>query len=294
MLFPRAARYSGSIFVAIALVAVLPSRATAQQAEPANPNSERRITVTTGMDFLNAYMFRGIQRDDTNVIMWPYIDLGLTVFSGNGGLKSLGLNIGSWNSLHPGAAGIDGPSGKLWYEGDFYATLGLGFGGGVRTDATYTAYTSPNDMFSTVMEIAFKVSLDDTSNLGAVLKPYGVVASELETLPGVGQFDNGNNAGTYLELGAAPGWAADAVSVAFPAKVGLSLRDYYELDGVDNRFGYFSLAGIVIVPLGRTTSFGAWNIHGGVELQTLGKTTRAINNGSPRKVIGSIGLGLSY
>ena len=86
----------------------------------------------------------------------------MAVYSGDGGLKSVGLNVGSWNSLHTGSAGCDGPSGKLWYEGDFYATLGLGFGGGVSLGTTYTAYTSPNNMFSTVKEIAFKLGVDDT------------------------------------------------------------------------------------------------------------------------------------
>ena len=50
------------------------------------------------------------------------------------------------------------PSGKLWYESDFYAALGLGFGGGTSFTTTYTAYTSPNNGFSTVKEIMFKLA----------------------------------------------------------------------------------------------------------------------------------------
>jgi hypothetical protein len=46
--------------------------------------------------------------------------------------------------IRPGCA-----CGKLWYESDFYATLGLGFGGGVALGTTYTAYTSPNNGFTT-------------------------------------------------------------------------------------------------------------------------------------------------
>ena len=59
----------------------------------------------------------------------------------------------------------------------------------------------------------------------------------------------------------------------------MSLGDYYELAGEDNKFGFFSIAGIVTVPLGGTTSFGAWNIHGGVEYQKLGDTTECFNDG---------------
>ena len=293
MLLSRVRRYGCSAIVATAAVACLAAPAWAQDA-PADPNPGN-LTFTGSMDFLNTYMFRGIRQDDTKVIMWPALDLGLAAYSGDGGLKSVGVNVGSWNSLHTGAAGAKGPSGKLWYEGDFYASLGLGFGGGVSLGTTYTAYTSPNNMFSTVKEIAFKLAVDDSAFLGkGALKPYGLVAYELDTAPGLGQADAGQNAGTYLELGVAPGWAADAASLTFPVKVGLSLNDYYELNGVDNKFGYMSVGGMVTVPLGSTTNFGAWNIHGGVEFQALGDTTKAINGGDAQKVIGSIGLGLSY
>ena len=293
MLLSRVRRYGCSAIVATAAVACLAAPAWAQDA-PADPNPGN-LTFTGSMDFLNTYMFRGIRQDDTKVIMWPALDLGLAAYSGDGGLKSVGVNVGSWNSLHTGAAGAKGPSGKLWYEGDFYASLGLGFGGGVSLGTTYTAYTSPNNMFSTVKEIAFKLAVDDSAFLGkGALKPYGLVAYELDTAPGLGQADAGQNAGTYLELGVAPGWAADAASLTFPVKVGLSLNDYYELNGVDNKFGYMSVGGMVTVPLGSTTNFGAWNIHGGVEFQALGDTTKAINGGDAQKVIGSIGVGLSY
>ena len=46
------------------------------------------------------------------------------------------------------------------------------------------------------------------------------------------------------------------------------------------------------MPLGGTTTFGDWNVHGGVEFQTLGKTTTALNGGDGHQVIGSIGARL--
>jgi len=286
----RATRH-GLAAVTLAMVTFLPAPASAQGADP-NPGN---LTFTGSMDFLNTYMFRGIRQDDTKLIMWPAADLGMSVYSGDGGLKSAGINVGSWNSLHTGAAGSDGPSGKLWYEGDFYATLGFGFGGGVALSTTYTAYTSPNNAFSTVKELAFKLAVDDSAYLGAAaLKPYVLLAQEFDTAPGLGQADGGENAGTYLELGVAPGWALEAATLAFPVKVGLSAGDYYELRGVDNKFGYASFAAVVTVPLGGTTGFGAWNVHGGLEFQALGDTTKAVNAGDGSKVIGSFGFGLSY
>lgn len=286
----RATRH-GLAALTLAVVTLHAAPAAAQGADP-NPGN---LTFTGTMDFLNTYMFRGIRQDDTKVIMWPALDLGMSVYSGDGGLKSVGVNVGSWNSLHTGSAGSDGPSKKLWYEGDFYATLGLGFGGGVALSTTYTAYTSPNNAFSTVKELAVRLAVDDSGYLGAAaLKPYFIVAQEFDTAAGLGQADGGDNAGTYVELGVAPGWASEAVTLAFPVKFGLSAGDYYELRGVDNKFGYASVAALVTVPLGGTTMFGAWNVHGGVEFQTLGDTTKAINNGDSSKVIGSFGFGLSY
>src|SRR5688572_625963 len=130
MSFTRLTRYGISSMAAAAIAVGLAAPAAAQDAT-ADPNPGK-VTVTAGMDFLNTYMFRGIRQDDTKVIMWPYGDLGLAVYTGDGGLKSAGINVGTWNSLHTGKAGTEGPSGKLWYEGDFYATFGLGFGGGVN------------------------------------------------------------------------------------------------------------------------------------------------------------------
>ena len=63
---------------------------------------------------------------------------------------------------------------------------------------------------------------------------------------------------------------------------------------VDHKFGYFSVAGLVPVLIGGTTSFGAWNLHGGVELQALGDTTKAFNGGDGHKFIVSGGLGFFY
>ena len=67
--------------------------------------------------------------------MWPYADLGIALVSGDGPVKSVGVNLGTWNSLHTGGVGLNGPTGKLWYESDFYATLGFGFGGGTSVGA---------------------------------------------------------------------------------------------------------------------------------------------------------------
>ena len=272
--------------LAFGLSAAIVSSARAQGSGDPNPGA---VTLTGGFDFTNAYFFRGIPQDDTGVIMWPYGDLGFALFSGEGGLKSVGVNIGTWNSLHTGDAGSDGPTGELWYESDFYATLGLGFKN-TTFGVTYTAYTSPNELFGTVKEISFKLAVDDSGLLGAAaVKPYVLLARELD-----GQADGGGSEGTYLEIGAAPGFARPRASVTVPVRLGLSLGDYYEGFAGDETFGFFSVAGVVTVPFSSMpTRFGSWNVHGGVEFLLLGDRNEAVF-GDSSHVIGSIGIGLSY
>jgi hypothetical protein len=281
-----ATRWFGLCVLAGIASAVTASPARAQGSDP-NPGA---ITFTGSFDFANAYFFRGIPQDDTGVVMWPAADLGFALYSGNGGLKSVGANVGTWNSLHTGQAGSDGPSGKLWYESDFYAALNLGFGKATTVGVTYTAYTSPNGMFGTVKELSFKVAVDDSGVLGgAAVRPYVVLAQELD-----GQADGGANEGTYFEIGIGPGYAASRMSVTVPLKVGLSLNDYYEGLTGDETFGFFSVGGVVTVPFtSMPTRFGSWNIHGGVEFLMLGDRNEAVF-GDSTHVIGSIGIGLNY
>ena len=290
---------------ALALVGLTAQTASAQAApEPPKPNSGN-LTLTGSFDFINTYMFRGILQDDTKVMMWPAVDLGIKAYSGEGGLKSVGLNFGTWNSLHTGNAGMDSKKsglgcacGKLWYESDFYATLGLGFGGGTSLATTYTAYTSPNNGFSTVKEVMFKLSVDDSAALGkGALHPYVISAFELNTKPGSGQADGGAKAGKYVELGVAPGYSGAAASLAIPVKVALSAGNYYEAPGTgkDSKFGYFSVGGVVTAPIkGVAAGYGSWNVHAGVEFQKLGDSLKAFNAGNDHKTIVSGGLGFTY
>jgi hypothetical protein len=280
-----AARWLG-VWV-LAATGLGPPAAWAQGSGDPNPGA---LTFTGSFDVLNAYFFRGIAQDDTGVILWPYGDLGWALRSRESGLESVTVNVGLWNSLHTGLTGSDGP-GKLWYEADFYSTLGFGFGGGTTLGVTYTAYTSPNGMFGTVKELSFKFAFDDSGALGrAAVKPYALLAQELD-----GQADGGANEGTYLELGlGGPGFSGSSWSLTVPVRVGLSLGDYYESLTGDDTFGFLSVAGIVTVPLSSApTKVGTWNIHGGVEYLLLGDRNEAVY-GDSSHVIYSVGIGLSY
>jgi hypothetical protein len=251
------------------------------------------LTVSGGFDVPSVYFFRGIRQEtDPGLTMWPFADLGIALASSDTGVRSVGVNVGVWNSLHTGTSGSDSQFGLLHYEEDFYATLALGFGGGVTLGTTYTAYTSPNGLFDTVNELSFRVAKSHW------LSPYGLLAFELDD---EGQADLGANKGTYLELGVAPSFAVGGAGATFavPVKLGLSLSDYYEGPAGDERFGFLDIGGLITLPLGTPGRFGSWNIHGGANVLVLGDTTEAFNlnadgdiNGT--QVVGLVGIGFSY
>ena len=250
----------------------------------ASPTSAQ-VVVTGGVDVQSQYNFRGIRQTSDPVSIQPFVDLGLVPFMGDGALKTVGVNVGTWNAFNTQINEDDFGTDNKWYESDIYATLGFGFSK-ASLGLTYTSYTSPADLFTHVKELAVKLGVDDSAALGrGALKPYVLVAFELTD---EGQADAGAAKGTYLELGVAPGYAGAKASLAVPIKIGLSASDYYEFGGEDETFGYFSIAGIVTVPLG-----AHFNIHGGGEFQAFGDSVKVYND-QDSAGIASIGLGFAF
>lgn len=288
-------RVASRSFRAVATAActlMLAGSATAQTpaagAPPPDPNPGS-VTFTGNVDALakTPYIFRGIvQEAKPKLTLWPSGDFGLAVYSGKGALKTASINFGVWNSLQTGSSGLDNDVDKLHYEEDFYAALGLGFSKATVT-TTYTAYTSPNGLFGTVQEIAFKVGVSHK------VAPYVLLAQELGEVGA----DGGSNKGTYLELGAGPSWplAKGKATLAIPVKLGLSAHNYYELTGEDHAFGFLDVGGLLTVPLARIpASYGAWNVHVGADVFTFGDTTKAFNSGKTTKGVFLFGFGIAY
>jgi hypothetical protein len=251
--------------------AAAPSQAEAPAARP--------VTITGGVDFTTSYVFRGIPQEHTGFIAQPWVDLGATVYRGNGALKSISLNVGNWDSQH------SGPTGK-WYEADYYASATFAIGK-LKPGALFTSYTSPNDRFATVHELAAVLAIDDSAS-AFPLSPKAIVAFELD-----GQADGGVNQGTYLELGIRPSVKlAPALSLAIPVKLGMSLADYYEGPLGSNRFGFFDTGFIASVPF--TSGKVSWDIHGGVDLLWFGDNMKLANGGDGFKPVGSIGISFTY
>jgi hypothetical protein len=260
---------------------------------PGTASAQPSATFNGAIDFPTVYFFRGIRQEaDPKFTTFLAGDLGISFLAdGGGSVKSAGINVGTWNALMTGSSGSDGPMDGAFYESDFYTSLTLGFGGGVSLTPMFTAYTSPNDMFKTVKEFSVKVAH------GSTAAPYAMVAFEVGGSDS-GQADGGSELGTYVELGIGPSWSiADGkATVAMPVKLGLSLKDYYELAGEDQKFGYIVGGALFTVPL----SGGKWNVHGGVDFYGLGDATGAANadpdTGEARKgwVIASGGIGVTF
>ena len=136
-----------------------------------------------------------------------------------------------------------------------------------KPGALYTAYTSPNDVFATVHELAGVLAYDDSGS-AFPLNPKAIVAFELK-----GQADGGGgrgrrHKGTYFEFGVRPVVQLSPTRhtrsrLAIPAKIGLSLKDYYEGPTGSNGFGFFDLGGILSVPLAFLNGKSTWEVHGG-------------------------------
>jgi hypothetical protein len=262
-------------------------------AQQSSPSENGAVRVGATIDFMNQYMFRGVRQNSTGVAMWPAVDVGVNVHSGDGTLKAVRVGGAFLSSLHTGDTGRQGPTGKLWYESRVSGSVGLRFAGGAALDTTYSVFTSPNEMFTTVKEVSVRASVAGRPAFGVSLDPHVLMAFEIDAGPGEGQLDGGLHAGKYLELGIAPKFAAGRVALSVPVTTGLSIGDYYELAMEDRAFGFVTIGGVVSVPFRQGPEAG-WHLRGGVHYHALGAATKVFNGGDRSAVVASIGLGSKW
>lgn len=270
----------------------------AAQEEKKGPNTGR-ISISAGVDFPTDYYFRGIVQETKGYIIQPYGDLTFKLWDGVPAFGNLALTIGTWNSLHGGPTGVDGPNTdpKMWYESDFYTKVGWTMFEDLSAGIVYTAYMSPNDFFTTTQELALSLGYNDSKLLGPfALNPSLLLAFEVK-----GQADAGAHKGTYLQLGIAPSYTFNAeskypVTLSIPLVIGLSLDEYYEFGtGKDTTFGYFQGGVGLAMPLAFIpASLGSWQIKTGVNVLQLNGNLRDINRNDSTEIIGTVGLAFTY
>ena len=270
-------------FIVLAFICAAAAGLAATPATAQDMGNGGSVSLSSGVDIVNQYYFRGIVQETGGFIAQPFLD-------GSISFGAASITAGTWSSLHSrGDEGFAGAPGSF-YETDFYMGIG-GAAGPVGVDVTYTAYMSPRGSWGTTKEIALGFSVDN------VAAPYVTMAFEVS-----GGADGGPNKGNYLEFGIEPAAPLDdaPVSLSFPVAVGMSMGNYFEYemaDGMigDSTFGFFSAGASIGIPLNVPEQYGAWELALGVNALVLGEGAKAIDGGdSGTKLIALFGLGLGY
>ena len=119
------------------------------------------LVAAGGVDVAEHYMFRGVRQNATGMVVWPFTELTAQVLSGEGTFKGIDASVGFWNSLNTGDTGADGPAGRPGTNPASRVRSDFDSVEACQPPRLYTAYVSPNDMFSTVKEIGVKLAVDD-------------------------------------------------------------------------------------------------------------------------------------
>ena len=298
----RSVRTCSARWLACATAVLLVGVATPEVAR-AQGNSAN-ISGNLGVDFSNAYFYRGIRQEREGLVLQPYADVSFSLFEKGDqeALHSVNFTLGLWNSLHTGPTGSQAGGAathvRSWYESDFFTGFTLGIDNW-EAGITYTSYMSPNDSFSTISEMSFSLAMDDSTLFGSfAMNPHVVLAVELN-----GQADGGASEGVYLEAGVEPGMdlADGAASISFPVTFGFSMSNYYEngapAEGpvFSDTFGYFDVGGVLVFPLEvMPEGYGDWELSGGFHLLSLGSYLEALNDADGVQAIGIFGVNLGF
>ena len=258
------------------------------------PNTGK-VSVSAGSDWTSAYFFRGILQEDQGLILQPWAELGLN-------LGRVDLSLGSWNSFHDEQTGAgEDTTSDSWYEADFYLGLATPINEMLSLSVTYTSYTSPNDAFDTVNDLAFGLGYDDSGSEGLALNPSLTVIFETDGQADQNGEPTGTDEGVYVEIAIAPSFSPSAdgalsnLSVEVPVTLGLSAEDYFEDgDGDDDTFGYLDIGIEGSLPLAVPADSGVWSLTAGVHFLYLGDNLEQINNDDDFEVIGTLGVSMEY
>lgn len=250
---------------------------------------ESCITGDIGINVVSQYVSRGVIFENQAAIIQPYADLYFKLYSGDGFLNAISLNLGIWNSFHSRKtdAGLVNGAGtsstRSWYEFDFTAGLAFTFGKYFTFTPSYYTFLSPNDGFSTFQGLNLALAADTTDLLGINLAPKVQVMFELENKAGTGADE-----GIYYEVSIAPSFPVGPLTVAIPIVAGFGSNDFYgSLDvgtGLieDESFGFVSAGVALSYPLEFIPEcYGKWTASAGYTYYYLGDGTSDFNT-APR------------
>lgn len=249
------------------------------------------LSWSAGADIVSTYMFRGIEQEDSGLIVQPWVEVGTPIDIGG---TTLDFSIGSWNSLHTKGTGAAGNGASNWYESDLYAGVGYTVNDQFTVSATFTGFYYPNGSSGDVEEIAFGVEYDDSEVLDEyAFSPYALLAIETR--------DENGSEDVYLELGGAfSAFFIESedlpVELSFPIAIGLSIDDYYTDAGGDNEvFGFVSVGALAEMHLDMIPSdYGVWTAHAGLDLYFVNDDAGLLDNGDDFAIVAKVGVGMEY
>jgi hypothetical protein len=129
-------------------------------------------------------------------------------------------------------------------------------------------------------------------------QPHVLLAFELD-----GQRDNGNQVGSYLEVGVTPTFPLDeengkGMTLSVPTRLGFSLSDYYEdatNGGRDEAFGFLSVGAAFATPLQFLPHrVGPWHAEVAVHWLVLGDNLEERNDGDSSELYLTAGLSTRF
>ncbi len=282
-------KMTGFGLVGSVAAAALAAPAFAQEAPPAANNG--LLTWSLGVDVVSTYIFRGIEQEDSGLILQPWAEVGAPI-----GDTGLDFFLGTWNSFHSVDTGAIDSSSSEWYESRIYTGVSYDIEKFTLT-GIFTNYSSPNGAFEDIEELAFKASYDDTEMFGDfAFAPYALLAFEVK--------DNGGSEDIYLELGGAFRTSLIEsenmpVELSFPFALGLSVDDYYvDADGDNETFGYFKIGARASLPLDFIPAdYGLWKATAGLDLYFVNDDAGLRDNADDDddfEIVALIGVSMEY
>lgn len=246
---------------------------------------ESCITGDLGVNVVSQYVSRGVIFENQAGIIQPYADLYFKLYSGDGALSAISLNLGIWNSFHSRktdaglASGAGSSSTRSWYEFDFTAGLAFTFAKNITFTPSYYTFLSPNDGFSTFQALNLALAADTTDWFGFNLAPKVQVMFELENKTGTG-----SDEGIYYEVSIAPSFPVGPLTVSIPVVAGFGSNDFYGSLNTgtglieDESFGFVSGGVAVSYPLAFIPEcYGKWTASAGYTFYYLGDGTSDFN-----------------
>lgn len=282
----KESKLAGLCLVGGLAAAALTTSSVAQDAPPAVNNG--LLLFEAGADAVTTYMFRGIEQEDSGLIVQPWAQV--TAPLGDSGVD---LTLGTWSSIHSAGTGATGDPSN-WYETDLYASVAYNINDQFAVSAGFIGYYYPSGASQDVEEITFQLDYDDSEALGDyAFAPYAMLAIETRD-------DNGSE-DIYLELGGAfSAFFIESedlpVELSFPVALGLSIDDYYTDNGGDNEFfGFFKVGVAASMPLDFIPAdYGVWSASAGLDLYLVNDDANLLDDGDDFEIVALVGVSMEY